>query len=64
MAQYQSKQAGDARAALAKGAEVVETRMPMLQSGDIGEDWTDWIIAHLLLNEAKALIKRAETPSH
>jgi tetratricopeptide (TPR) repeat protein len=56
MAQSQSMQANDSREALAKGAEIIQTQMPTLESGDIGEYWTDWIIAHELLNEAQALI--------
>jgi hypothetical protein len=55
MAQCQLQQVEPARASLAKGAEI-EKELPKLGSGDIGEVWVDWIIAHALMSEAKALI--------
>ena len=55
MAQYQLQQVEPARASLAKGAEI-EQESPKLDSGDLGERWIDWIIAHALMSEAKALI--------
>ena len=55
MAQYQLQQIEPARASLAKGAEI-EQKLPKLDGGDIGEDWGNWIIAHALVSEAKALI--------
>jgi tetratricopeptide (TPR) repeat protein len=48
---------GDAaREALSKGIEIWRTKLPKLQSGDIGEAWSDWIICRALLREAKALV--------
>ena len=55
MAQHQSQQIEPARASLAKGAEI-EQKLSKLDSGDLGEGWSDWIIAHALMSEAKALI--------
>ena len=57
MARYQLKQTDEARAALARGTEIERTKLPKLESGDIGESWLDWIIAHALMREAKALIE-------
>ncbi len=59
MAQYRSKQTAEARAALAKGVEIAETKLPKLDSGDFGRRWRwiDWIIAHALMREAKAMIQ-------
>ena len=57
MAQYRSEQTDEARIALAKGVEIAEKRLPQLDSGDLGEGWLDWIIAHALMREAKALIQ-------
>jgi hypothetical protein len=31
--------------------------MANLDGGDIDENWNDWIIAHALMREAKALIQ-------
>ena len=57
MAQYRSEQAAEASATLAKGVEIAEKKLPKLDSGDLGDDWLDWIIAQALMREAKALIQ-------
>ena len=31
--------------------------MPKLDSGNLGDQWNDWIMAHAVLNEAKVLIE-------
>lgn len=62
MAQHQSGKLAESRAALDKGAQIIETKLPRLESGDIGDSWTDWIIAHALLKEAQGLIQ--EEKSH
>jgi tetratricopeptide (TPR) repeat protein len=59
MAHYQLKHTDAARAAFAKGAEIERKKLPKLESGDIGGNWLDWIIAHSLMREAKALIEGA-----
>jgi serine/threonine protein kinase/Flp pilus assembly protein TadD len=45
-----------ARAALAAGA-AMEQKLGKLDGGAIGAEWLDWIIAHALFKEAKALIE-------
>jgi WD40 repeat protein/serine/threonine protein kinase len=55
MSQCQMGQIEQARASLAKGAEI-EQKLPKLDSGDLGDGWIDWIIAHALMREAKAMI--------
>jgi tetratricopeptide (TPR) repeat protein len=62
MGQYKLKQTKESQLALAKCAEFVETQMPKIETGDLGGDWRDWIIAHALLKEARNLIEGA-TPS-
>ena len=57
MALSRSKQAAEAGAALAKGVGIAETKLPKLDSGNLGDGWFDWIIAHALMTEAKALIE-------
>jgi len=57
MAHHQLKQTDQARTALAKGLDIVNGKMPKLDSGDLGGGWVDWIIAHALLKEARALIE-------
>jgi hypothetical protein len=56
MAQYQLRKEGDARAALAKCADDIQSRLPKLGTQDLGGDWKDWIIAHVLWNEAQNLL--------
>jgi eukaryotic-like serine/threonine-protein kinase len=57
MAQYQLKQTDEARATLAQGVKIVETRFPKLGKGALDEEWNDWIIALKLMHEAQALIE-------
>src|SRR5262249_45932449 len=58
MAQYQSRQIDNARSALARGIDA-EAKLPKLDSGDL-RDWPNWVIAHALMGEAKALIEGGE----
>jgi tetratricopeptide (TPR) repeat protein len=57
MAQWQLKQTNEARGALAQGIEITESKLPKLDSGDLGDGWIDWILAQTLMAEAKALIE-------
>jgi len=57
MAEHQLKHPDEARATLAKGVEIAETKLPKIDSGDVGGGWYDWIIAHSLMREAKLLIE-------
>ena len=59
MALHRLNQAGEAREALSKATELAGAKLPRLDSGDLGPDWHDWIIAQTLLREAKALIEGA-----
>jgi tetratricopeptide (TPR) repeat protein len=62
MAQHKLKQADPARVSLIKGREIINTTMPTLEGRNLGENWDDWVIAHALLKEAKALIESPSTP--
>jgi tetratricopeptide (TPR) repeat protein len=57
MAGQQLKQDDLARTALASGEDIAGNKLPKLETGDLGVDWLDWIIAHALVREAKALIE-------
>jgi serine/threonine-protein kinase len=63
MAQHQLNHAEQAHAALAKAVEITETKMPRLGSGDLGPDWQDWLIAHILLREARELVEGQPVPA-
>ena len=56
MAQHQLKQTDEARVALAKAIELARTKLPQLGRDNLDQDWVDWLIAHILLREAKALV--------
>lgn len=58
MAQQKSSQIPEAKSALAKGSEVVRTKLAPLASGDVGREWPDWLIAQILAREASGLIQR------
>ncbi len=59
MANYQIKHFEEAKTALAQGFAITEKKLPKLESGDVGKgcDWHDWLIAHILIREAKTLIE-------
>jgi len=56
MSQCHLQHTEQARAALAAGA-AMEQKLGKLDGGAIGAEWLDWIIAHALFKEAKALIE-------
>ena len=47
----------DARVNLGKAVEIAERKLPEPGSGDLGPQWHDWIMSHILLREARALIE-------
>jgi tetratricopeptide (TPR) repeat protein len=50
----------EAQAALAKGIEIEQAQLRKLDEGYLGPGWfwRDWIVAHELMSEAKAMIER------
>jgi hypothetical protein len=64
MAKHQLKEPEAARHYLAKATTIVETQFPKIDSGDLGSDWRDWIIAHALLKEARLLVEGGATLKH
>jgi len=56
MAQFRMGQTEEARATFAKLERVVGENLPLPRSVDLGNDWKDWVIAHVLLDEARSLI--------
>ena len=57
MAHFQSGHKDEARADLREGNNLAQTKLLPSDSADLGDAWIDWIIAHALLREAKALIE-------
>jgi serine/threonine protein kinase len=55
MSQFRLNHVDAARTMLADCNQVIE-KLPKLESGDLGSDWRDWIIAHALQSEAKRMI--------
>jgi len=59
MAREQLKQADEARATLANGVALANSRLPKPGQGGLDEQWNDWIIARVLTREAEELIDGA-----
>jgi thiol-disulfide isomerase/thioredoxin len=57
MAQHQLRQSAEADAALARGREIVQTKLPKLDGGDLGSAWHDVLMANILMREAKETIE-------
>jgi hypothetical protein len=57
MSNYQLHEPDQARAALRRGLEIAETKLPKLELGDLGPYWSEWVFANVLMSEAKALIE-------
>ncbi len=55
MAQYRLKEDAEAQAALTNALDLAHSKLPQLD-GDLGQDWGDGLIAHILLREAEALV--------
>ena len=62
MAQHQLTQLHEARLSLAKGVRILEANVPLLEAGDLGDGWVDWLIAHALMREAKTMIVSDSKP--
>ena len=56
MARQQLNHPDDARAALDKGQQILDTKMPKPESADLGAQWPNWMTARLLLREARSLV--------
>ena len=59
MAQQKLNQPEAARATLASGIAIADSNFPKSGKGGVGDQWHDWIIAHALIREARALIEGA-----
>jgi serine/threonine protein kinase len=57
MAQQQLKRLDAARKTLAQAVDLAQTKLPKVESGDLGEDWPEWLIARILSREARVLIE-------
>jgi serine/threonine protein kinase/tetratricopeptide (TPR) repeat protein len=53
----------ETEAALTKASEIADTKLPKLETGDIGPAWGDWLIGHSLLSEASELIQPVRSPT-
>jgi serine/threonine protein kinase len=62
MSQQQLDQTDKARATLARGQQILDTKMPKPEGADLGLQWADWVTARLLLHEARALLSAQPAP--
>jgi hypothetical protein len=63
MARYQLKQPDLARAAMSEGLDILQTKLPTVESGNLGPNWNEILIANILSHEAKNLIEGASVSS-
>jgi serine/threonine protein kinase/Flp pilus assembly protein TadD len=57
MSNYQLHQFDEARAALARGLEIADAKLPKIESGDLGRSWEEWVFADMLMHEARGVIE-------
>ncbi len=57
LAQVQLKQTDLARGSLAKGQQIMQAKLPKVESGDLGPQWEEGLAARRLIEEARALTK-------
>ncbi len=62
MANYRLKDTDGALGALARGANVVQDKLPRRGSDDLGPAWQGWIFAQVLMDEAGGLIQPSFRP--
>jgi serine/threonine protein kinase/tetratricopeptide (TPR) repeat protein len=59
MARRQLHQPGEARADLNRGLEIVQTKLPRLDNGNLGDQWFDILTADIIRREAKETVEGA-----
>jgi tetratricopeptide (TPR) repeat protein len=59
MASHQLNQPAKARAALSRGLQIAEKELPGLENGCLDSGWIDWIIAHVLMGQARSMIENS-----
>ncbi len=52
----------EARAALAKAADIVTTKFPRAENAVLDESWMEWLLGDILLREAEALLESPWQP--
>jgi hypothetical protein len=57
MAHAKLKQTSEARADLNRALEIVRTKLPKLDGGDLDKRWFDTLMANIIMREACATIE-------
>ncbi len=57
MARFRLGETNAARLALADCDKLIATKLPKLSSKKLGPDWVDWVFAHALEEEARAVLQ-------
>ena len=57
MAHQRLNQKRDAQADLQHGLELVQEKLPRLDCGDLGDQWFDTLMSHIIMQEARRTIK-------
>jgi hypothetical protein len=56
MAHHKLKHTAEAHVVLGRALEI-SAKLPPLNTDDLGSEWKDHVIGHILLNEARTLIE-------
>ncbi|MBC8872543.1 MAG: protein kinase [Planctomycetes bacterium] len=63
MAHYQLDQVDEARDWLGKARQIMDTRFPTIESGDLGDNWHDRLSCQVVRREAESLLKTNNAPA-
>jgi serine/threonine protein kinase len=62
LAQQQLHLTNDALSALGQAKQIIDTKLPKADSGDIGRDWIQWIKTCQLVRQAAAIVTATNAP--
>jgi serine/threonine protein kinase/tetratricopeptide (TPR) repeat protein len=60
MAYQQLHRPDEAKGSLAKADEIIRTRCPQEDAGDVGREWQDWLVVQILRREAVQLMEEGQ----
>jgi hypothetical protein len=63
MAHHQLKDSDTAERSLKTAEQIIEQKLPKLESGELGVSWHDWLMCDLIRREAQAMITKSGAPA-
>jgi serine/threonine protein kinase/WD40 repeat protein len=58
LAYHELKEDDTARQALAEATRIIDSELPKESSGDLGDDWLDWVFCQVVRREAEGLLAK------